>query len=46
MSLWWKIGGVSGALAVGFGAFGAHAIRDRITDQRIYQAYITGSNSL
>jgi uncharacterized membrane protein YgdD (TMEM256/DUF423 family) len=33
-NIWWKLGGISAALAVGFGAFGAHALRDRVEDQR------------
>jgi len=43
MPFWWRAGGISGALAVAFGAFGAHALRDRITDQRILAAYNTGA---
>ena len=33
-NIWWKIGGISGALAVGFGAFGAHALKSRVYDER------------
>jgi len=43
-ALWWKIGGISGALAVSFGAFGAHALRDRVSDEKILAAYNTGAH--
>jgi len=32
--LFWKLGAVFGATAVGLGAFGAHGLRNRISDQQ------------
>lgn len=37
---WTSIAGITGALGVGFGAFGAHALRGRITDE-LMAAYQT-----
>ena len=31
-SIWWRIGGVLGALAVMLGAFGAHGLESRVSD--------------
>lgn len=41
---WLRIGGVSGALAIAFGAFGAHALRSRVSDERILKAFETGAH--
>ncbi len=44
--VWIRIGGISGALAVGLGAFGAHALRSRVTskmlDPRMLEIFETG----
>jgi uncharacterized membrane protein YgdD (TMEM256/DUF423 family) len=34
-TIWVAIGAVSGALAVGFGAFGAHALRQHLTPENL-----------
>eukprot|EP00761_Pharyngomonas_kirbyi_P011912 gb/GECH01011938.1/.p1 GENE.gb/GECH01011938.1/~~gb/GECH01011938.1/.p1 ORF type:complete len:121 (+),score=21.56 gb/GECH01011938.1/:1-363(+) len=41
--LWWKIGGISAALAVTTGAFGAHGLRNRVQDPRKIETWETGS---
>ncbi|KAL0487529.1 hypothetical protein AKO1_008653 [Acrasis kona] len=41
--LYLRIGAVSGALAVGFGAFGAHALKKRITDPTLLKTWETAS---
>jgi uncharacterized membrane protein YgdD (TMEM256/DUF423 family) len=38
---WLRIAGLTGALGVGFGAFGSHALRGRIADN-YFTAYQTG----
>mmetsp|Transcript_24153 Transcript_24153/g.33871 ORF Transcript_24153/g.33871 Transcript_24153/m.33871 type:complete len:153 (+) Transcript_24153:53-511(+) len=43
-SLWFRIGGLNGALAVAMGAFGAHGLRQRVQDERILAAFQTGSH--
>ena len=43
-SMWLKIAGVNGAIAVLMGAFGAHGLRQRVKDERILAAFQTGSH--
>ena len=33
--MWWRVAGVMGALAVAMGAFGAHAVRDAVSEQAL-----------
>jgi len=40
----WQVGAVSGALAVCLGAFGAHGLRHRLTDERLLKAFETGAH--
>lgn len=32
---WWRVAGVVGALAVAMGAFGAHAVRDAVSEEAL-----------
>merc|ERR1739848_237535 len=43
-SMFTTIAGLSGAAAIGFGAFGAHALRGEVTDERIINAFTTGAH--
>jgi len=43
-SLWWRVGSLSAASAVGFGAFGAHGLKQRVTDERMLSAFHTAAN--
>jgi uncharacterized membrane protein YgdD (TMEM256/DUF423 family) len=40
---WWTIGGLSGGLAVAFGAFGAHGLKARVTDTYYLDIWQTAS---
>lgn len=40
---WWQLGGLSGALAIGCGAFGAHALKSRVTDPSMLNAWNTAA---
>jgi uncharacterized membrane protein YgdD (TMEM256/DUF423 family) len=42
MNLWLLIAAINGALAVGFGAFGAHGLQDRL-DPHALQVFETGA---
>lgn len=41
---WFQIGCMSGALAVVMGAFGAHGLRNRVTDPRLLKAWETAAH--
>ncbi len=41
--MWWRIGGVSGALAVMLGAFGAHGLKGVVTDPHLLEVWDTGA---
>lgn len=38
-SFWFKVAGISGAAAVGLGAFGAHGLRARVTDPYLLEIW-------
>jgi len=40
---WWSIAGVSGALAVALGAFGAHGLKNRVSHPRFVEIWSTGA---
>ena len=40
----YTVAGISGALAIGFGAFGAHALKNHVTDERLLAAFTTGAH--
>ena len=41
---WWCMAGLSGALAVGLGAFGAHGLKARVTDVYFLDIWQTGAH--
>ncbi len=41
--MWWTVGGILGALGVGSGAFGAHALEAHIDDARLIEVWHTGA---
>eukprot|EP00695_Tsukubamonas_globosa_P000074 TRINITY_DN1059_c0_g1_i1.p2 TRINITY_DN1059_c0_g1~~TRINITY_DN1059_c0_g1_i1.p2 ORF type:complete len:140 (-),score=44.88 TRINITY_DN1059_c0_g1_i1:48-410(-) len=43
-ALWWKIGAISGALAVGLGAFGAHGLQKKVKDPKMLQNWNTAAH--
>jgi uncharacterized membrane protein YgdD (TMEM256/DUF423 family) len=43
-SLWWKLGAVSGASAVLLGAFGAHGLRNSVTDPKMLKNWETAAH--
>ncbi|GAB9468213.1 hypothetical protein Gpo141_00005535 [Globisporangium polare] len=43
-SLWWKIGAISGASAVLFGAFGAHALKAHVKDEKMLKNWETAAH--
>ncbi|ETV75498.1 hypothetical protein H257_10327 [Aphanomyces astaci] len=43
-SVWWKVGAVSGAAAVAFGAFGAHALQSRVHDPKRIKTWETAAH--
>jgi len=40
---WWSVAGVSGALAVALGAFGAHGLKNRVSHPRFVDIWSTGA---
>uniref|UniRef100_K3W8H3 DUF423 domain-containing protein n=1 Tax=Globisporangium ultimum (strain ATCC 200006 / CBS 805.95 / DAOM BR144) TaxID=431595 RepID=K3W8H3_GLOUD len=42
-SLWWKLGAISGASAVMFGAFGAHALQAHVKDEKMLKNWGTAA---
>ncbi|CAK4668703.1 hypothetical protein LEN26_010643 [Aphanomyces euteiches] len=43
-SIWWKVGAVSGATAIAFGAFGAHALKNYVKDEKLLKTWETGAH--
>ncbi|KAI9909592.1 hypothetical protein PsorP6_014842 [Peronosclerospora sorghi] len=43
LSVWWKVGAVGGASGVALGAFGAHALKDRVKDPKLLKNWTTAS---
>ncbi|ETW06494.1 hypothetical protein H310_02737 [Aphanomyces invadans] len=43
-SVWWKVAAVSGAAAVAFGAFGAHALQSRVKNPKRIKTWETASH--
>eukprot|EP01132_Coremiostelium_polycephalum_P002738 gene2738-3400_t len=43
MTIWFNIGGFSGALAIGLGAFGAHGLQRRTNDPKKIEIWRTAS---
>ncbi|GAM27405.1 hypothetical protein SAMD00019534_105800, partial [Acytostelium subglobosum LB1] len=43
-SIWWTIGGVSGALAICTGAFGGHGLKDHVKDPKKLDTWKTAAN--
>merc|ERR1711879_1038875 len=41
---WLRLGGISGAIAVGMGAFGAHGLKKHISDQKLISAWETAAH--
>jgi len=41
--MWWKIAGVFGALGVALGAFGAHGLKDIVTDPGMMENWQTAA---
>ncbi len=41
--MWWRISGVVGALGVALGAFGAHGLRDVVTDPHLLEVWETAA---
>jgi len=41
--MWWTIGGVSGALAVALGAFGAHGLKNVVEDPHLLEVWDTAA---
>lgn len=41
--MWWRAAGVAGALGVLLGAFGAHGLRDRVTDPHLLEVWDTAA---
>ncbi|KAF4318341.1 hypothetical protein BBO99_00005991 [Phytophthora kernoviae] len=44
LSIWWKVGAISGASAVLLGAFGAHGLKNRITDPHLLKNWETAAH--
>jgi uncharacterized membrane protein YgdD (TMEM256/DUF423 family) len=42
-SIWWTLGAWSGASAVAMGAFGAHGLRNHVTDVKLLDAWKTAA---
>ena len=42
-SAWWRAAGGLGALGVALGAFGAHGLRDVVTEPRLLEVWETGA---
>lgn len=43
-SFWTRVGALSGACAVGLGAFGAHGLKNHVTDDKMMEAWKTASS--
>ncbi|GLD97255.1 hypothetical protein PINS_up005938 [Pythium insidiosum] len=43
-SLWWKLGAVSGATAIMLGAFGAHALQQRVKEPKLLKNWETAAH--
>lgn len=41
--MWWKVAGVLGALGVALGAFGAHGLKNTITDEHLLEVWETAA---
>lgn len=41
--MWWRIAGVVGALGVALGAFGAHGLKQVVTDPHLLEVWDTGA---
>eukprot|EP00178_Gracilaria_changii_P015411 TRINITY_DN43131_c0_g1_i1.p1 TRINITY_DN43131_c0_g1~~TRINITY_DN43131_c0_g1_i1.p1 ORF type:complete len:103 (-),score=2.97 TRINITY_DN43131_c0_g1_i1:3-311(-) len=41
---WIKVAGISGALAIGLGAFGAHGLKNVVKEERFLKAFETGAH--
>lgn len=41
--MWWRVAGVSGALAVALGAFGAHGLKNLVDDPHLLEVWDTGA---
>ncbi|KAG7388489.1 hypothetical protein PHYPSEUDO_012275 [Phytophthora pseudosyringae] len=44
LSIWWKVGALSGASAVLLGAFGAHGLKYRVKDPRLLKNWETAAH--
>ncbi|EGG21675.1 hypothetical protein DFA_01561 [Cavenderia fasciculata] len=42
-SIWFSIGGLSGAAAIGFGAFGGHGLQNRVKEAKMLENWKTAS---
>ena len=42
--MWWTIGGVAGALGVALGAFGAHGLKNIVTDPYLLEVWAKGAH--
>ena len=40
---WWRVAGIWGALAVALGAFGAHGLKQVVTDPHLLEVWDTGA---
>lgn len=43
-SLWFKLGALSGATSVATGAFGAHALKNYVQDQKLLKTWETAAH--
>lgn len=43
-SIWWKVGAISGAISIGTGAFGAHALKSQVSDPKMIKTWETASH--
>jgi uncharacterized membrane protein YgdD (TMEM256/DUF423 family) len=41
--MWWRVAGVTGAVGVLLGAFGAHGLRSMVTDPHLLEVWETGA---
>lgn len=41
--MWWRAAGIAGAIGVGLGAFGAHGLKNVITDPHLIEVWETGA---
>uniref|UniRef100_A0AAV1TIQ5 DUF423-domain-containing protein n=1 Tax=Peronospora matthiolae TaxID=2874970 RepID=A0AAV1TIQ5_9STRA len=42
-SIWWKVGAMTGASGVMLGAFGAHALKNRVKDPELLKSWSTAA---